>query len=119
LSSLRWLRPPGYGLSAEASLEGEIDDPTSTPSAPQGADSSAVPRRFQSLIIRDGGAQDAHVSLSAGEGQGPASDVAKAGRTEGQIRRTREGGSEWETIKILLEGDEDSNKTNTASNTRL
>jgi hypothetical protein len=30
-----------------------------------------------------------------------------------------EGGSEWETIKILLEGDRDSNKTNTASNTRL
>jgi hypothetical protein len=29
------------------------------------------------------------------------------------------GGSEWEPIKILLEGDEDSNKTNTASNTRL
>jgi hypothetical protein len=30
-----------------------------------------------------------------------------------------EGGSEWELIKILLEGDEGSNKTNTASNTRL
>jgi hypothetical protein len=30
-----------------------------------------------------------------------------------------EGGSEWEPIKILLEGDRDSNKTNTASNTRL
>jgi hypothetical protein len=27
--------------------------------------------------------------------------------------------SEWEPIKILLEGDGDSNKTNTASNTRL
>jgi hypothetical protein len=38
---------------------------------------------------------------------------------EGLIRRTREGGSEWEPIKILLEGDGDSNKTNTASNTRL
>jgi hypothetical protein len=38
---------------------------------------------------------------------------------EGPIRRTREGGSEWEPIKILLEGDEDSNKMNTASNTRL
>jgi hypothetical protein len=37
---------------------------------------------------------------------------------EGPIRRTR-GGSEWEPIKILLEGDEDSNKTNTASNKRL
>jgi hypothetical protein len=24
---------------------------------------------------------------------------------EGPIRRTREGGSEWEPIKILLEGD--------------
>jgi hypothetical protein len=29
------------------------------------------------------------------------------------------GRSEWEPIKILLEGDGDSNKTNTASNTRL
>jgi hypothetical protein len=29
------------------------------------------------------------------------------------------GGSEWESIKILLEGDRDSNKMNTASNTRL
>jgi hypothetical protein len=29
------------------------------------------------------------------------------------------GGSEWEPIKILLEGDRNSNKTNKASNTRL
>jgi hypothetical protein len=29
------------------------------------------------------------------------------------------GGSDWEPIKILLEGDGDSNKTNMASNTRL
>jgi hypothetical protein len=39
--------------------------------------------------------------------------------SEGPIRRTREGGSEWGLIKILLEGDEGSNKTNTAPNTRL
>jgi hypothetical protein len=39
--------------------------------------------------------------------------------SEGPIRRTGEGGSEWEPIKILLEGDEDSNKMNTASNTCL
>jgi hypothetical protein len=38
---------------------------------------------------------------------------------EGPIWRTREGGSDWEPIKILLEGDGDSNKTNMASNTRL
>jgi hypothetical protein len=38
---------------------------------------------------------------------------------EEPIRRTRKGGSEWEPIKILLEGDRDSNKTNTASNSRL
>jgi hypothetical protein len=38
--------------------------------------------------------------------------------TEGPIRRT-ERGSEWEPIKILLEGDGNSNKMNTASNTRL
>jgi hypothetical protein len=29
------------------------------------------------------------------------------------------GGSEWEPIKILLEGDRGSNKLNTTSNTRL
>jgi hypothetical protein len=29
------------------------------------------------------------------------------------------GGSDWEPIKILLEGDRNSNKMNTASNTRL
>jgi hypothetical protein len=40
-------------------------------------------------------------------------------QVEGPIRLTREGGSEWELIKILLEGDGDSNKTNTTSNTRL
>jgi hypothetical protein len=38
---------------------------------------------------------------------------------EGPIRRTREGGSEWEPIKILLEGDGNSNKMNTASNTSV
>jgi hypothetical protein len=38
---------------------------------------------------------------------------------EGPIRRTREGGSEWEPIKILLEGDGNSNKMNKTSNTRL
>jgi hypothetical protein len=38
---------------------------------------------------------------------------------EGLIRQTREGGSEWEPIKILLEGDGDSNKMNAASNTLL
>jgi hypothetical protein len=38
---------------------------------------------------------------------------------EGPIRRTREGGSEWEPIKIFLEGDRNSNKMNAASNTRL
>jgi hypothetical protein len=31
----------------------------------------------------------------------------------------RGGGSEWEPIKILLEGDGGSNKMNIASNTRL
>jgi hypothetical protein len=39
--------------------------------------------------------------------------------TEGPIWRTREGGSEWEPIKILLEGDRNSNKMNTASTTCL
>jgi hypothetical protein len=39
--------------------------------------------------------------------------------SERPIQRTREGGSEWEPIKILLEVDENSNKTNAASNTCL
>jgi hypothetical protein len=38
---------------------------------------------------------------------------------EGLIRQTREGGSEWEPINVLLEGDRVSNMMNTASNTRL
>jgi hypothetical protein len=38
---------------------------------------------------------------------------------EGPIRRTREGWSEWEPIKILLEEDGNSNKMNAASNTLL
>jgi hypothetical protein len=41
------------------------------------------------------------------------------GAGEGPIWRTREGGSEWELIKILLEGDGNCNKMNMASNTRL
>jgi hypothetical protein len=50
----------------------------------------------------------------------PVRPVPLIGQTsEGPIRRTREGGSEWEPIKILLEGDENSNKTNAASNSRL
>jgi hypothetical protein len=35
------------------------------------------------------------------------------------MRQTREGGSEWEPIKVLLKGDEGSNKMNTTFNTRL
>jgi hypothetical protein len=46
--------------------------------------------------------------------------LADSTRTcEGPIRRTREGGSEWKPIKILLEGDGNSNKMNAASNTLL
>jgi hypothetical protein len=47
-----------------------------------------------------------------------AGTFVRAREDEGPIRQTR-GGGEWEPIKILLEGDGDSNKTNTASNTRL
>jgi hypothetical protein len=42
--------------------------------------------------------------------------VAAIGRTDTAKQR---GGSEWELIKVLFEGDGDSNKTSTASNTRL
>jgi hypothetical protein len=55
--------------------------PASTLSAPQGADTSAHPRRLQSLIIRGCGAPYVHVPLSAGGSQGPASDAMEAGRT--------------------------------------
>jgi hypothetical protein len=37
----------------------------------------------------------------------------------GEYGEPERGGSEWEPIKNLLEGDGDSNKTNTASNTSL
>jgi hypothetical protein len=52
-------------------------------------------------------------SVSSGTRSVPSS------QSEGPIRRTREGGSEWEPIKFLLEGDGNSNKMNTASNARL
>jgi hypothetical protein len=39
-------------------------------------------------------------------------------RTDTANQRAGGGGGEWESIKILLEGDGDSKKTNTASNTR-
>jgi hypothetical protein len=48
-----------------------------------------------------------------------ATHLAQNFSSEGPIRQTREGGSEWEPIKILLEGDGGSNKMNTTSNTRL
>jgi hypothetical protein len=73
------------------------------------ANSGRTPAREQLLDTR-GQAQD-----------GDALNVINApqtGNAEGPIRRTREGGSEWEPIKILLEGDGNSNKMNTASNTR-
>jgi hypothetical protein len=41
------------------------------------------------------------------------------GICEGLKWRTREGVSEWEPVKFLLEGDRDSNKMNWTSNTRL
>jgi hypothetical protein len=69
-------------------------------------------------------------------GTGKAERMLPSGSTTGHCRRHAEphhastimdrygepergGGSEWEPIKILLKGDGDSNKTNTASNTFL
>jgi hypothetical protein len=47
-------------------------------------------------------------------------DLNRATPMDGYLKdRYDEGGSEWEPIKILLEGDGNSNKMNTASNTRL
>jgi hypothetical protein len=72
------------------------------------------------LLVRDGrepgqwGPRGTHVSQAPERGVGAATL-----ESEGPIRRTRERGSEWEPIKILLEGDGNSNKMNTASNTPL
>jgi hypothetical protein len=49
----------------------------------------------------------------------PQEGPTKMKRVEGPIRRTREGWSEWEPIKNLLKRDGNSNKMNSASNTRL
>jgi hypothetical protein len=72
------------------------------------------------MIIPEGQIFRADFSRSLGPARclmaGPSSNLWKC---EGPIRRTREGGSEWEPIKILLEGDGNSYKMNTASNTRL
>jgi hypothetical protein len=43
------------------------------------AESSAAPWRLQSLLIRGGGAQEVHVSLVAGGGQGPPPAVVEVG----------------------------------------
>jgi hypothetical protein len=60
-------------------------------------------------------------SMPAGSTVPAACHVIKSATvtSERPIRRTREGGSEWEPIKILLEGDGNSNKMNTAFDTRL
>jgi hypothetical protein len=51
----------------------------STPSAVLVAESSAAPRRLQSLLIRGGGAPDVHVPLITGGGRGPSPAIAEAG----------------------------------------
>jgi hypothetical protein len=63
--------------------------PTLTLSVPQGVDTSAVPQRLQSLVIRGGGAPDVHVPLSAGGSQRPTSDAAEVGRTASEPTRER------------------------------
>jgi hypothetical protein len=54
----------------------------------------------------------------------PSHESCTSSRIEGSSLKDRYdepegGGSEWEPIKILLEGDGNSNKMNTAANTRL
>jgi hypothetical protein len=58
-------------------------------------------------------------SCASADNIGSTNGTAELTVVERPIRRTRERGSKWEPIKILLEGDGNSNKMNTASNTRL
>jgi hypothetical protein len=60
-----------------------------TPSASQGADTSAPPRCLSCSIIRDGRAPDVHVPLSAGGSQGLASNSAEVRRTVPELSRGR------------------------------
>jgi hypothetical protein len=60
-----------------------------------------------------------HFEGSAVLGTPPSTGPRGTGTAEGPIQRTREGGSEWEPIKIVLERDGDSNKMYVASNTLL
>jgi hypothetical protein len=85
---------------------------------PRGRRRRSTGRRGGALA-EDGGAL-VEVGVALLEDGGVVGGAAAVGEDgEGPIRRTREGWSEWEPIKILLEGDGDSNKTNTASNTHL
>jgi hypothetical protein len=78
---------------------------------------SVARREWTRMAVRRGG-PTAHGPVGVGRPR-RARTAAGGAACEGPIRRTREGGSEWEPIKILLEGDENSNKTNVASNTPL
>jgi hypothetical protein len=69
-------RPDADSLQRRQSRARSMDS-TSTPSAPQEADSGAAPWRLQSLLIRGGRALDVHVSLVAGGGQGPTPIMAE------------------------------------------
>jgi hypothetical protein len=72
-------------------------------------------RNFKSRLFKECDVQKRYIGL--GMEFGDVRDFqCKSWRTNTAKQR---GGSEWEPIKILLEGDGDSNKTNTASNTRL
>jgi hypothetical protein len=64
-------RPDSDSLQRRRS-RGRSSDSGTMPSMPPVAEPSAAPRRLQSLLIRGGGAPDVHMSLIAGESQGPA-----------------------------------------------
>jgi hypothetical protein len=81
-----------------------------------GRSDSSIWLKMYSIVARASGGIENHMAgyFSLVMGKAPLLWL-----DEGPIRRTREGGSEWEPIKILLEGDGNSNKMNTASNTHL
>jgi hypothetical protein len=73
-------RPDSDSLQRRRSRVSSSDS-VSTPSAPPVAEPSTAPWRLQSLLIRDGGPPDVHVSLVTGGGHDPSPAVTEVGES--------------------------------------